>query len=252
MSGTSEVVRFARLPSTQSEARRRASEGAPTGTVIVAREQEKGEGRVGHVWASPPGGLYLSWIVPEPPQGLSLVPLSAALSLRSLVMVRYGVRSQIRWPNDLWVLPGPHHGGKVAGVIVDRVERGPRAVLVLGIGVNANARRSAFPEELRESVACLHEWSEGEIDLDELEEALLHDVGEGLARLDTADGARRVAEECRSALEGVGRRVRIDGRPVGVLRDLADDGALVVEGTEGPEEHRSGTLEFEPEGASVA
>lgn len=242
-----DVIRSARLPSTQADARRRAQAGAPPGTIVVAAEQELGEGRLDHPWASPPGGLYLSWIVEEPRTGLPLLPLAAALALRGLVMERYGVRSQIRWPNDLYVLPGPHRGGKLAGVLADRVDRAPRPVVVLGIGINANARREVFPPELREQVACLHEWSEGEVDLEELEEAVLEKVGEVLQRLDSADGAAAIVRDCRSALEGVGRRVRLDGRSAGTLRDLAADGALLVETDRGLEEVRAGSLEFEPD-----
>ncbi len=247
-----EIQRIARVPSTQAEVRRRALEGAPVGTAIVAVEQDLGEGRLGHRWVSPRGGLYLSWIVAEPPVRPSLVPLAAALALRSVIMVRYGVRSQIRWPNDLYVLPGPHRGGKVAGVLVDRIERSPRPVLVLGIGVNANARRESFPAELREQIACLHEWSEGEVDLEELEDLVIEKVDEVLKRLETPDGAAAVVAECRPALEGIGRRIRIDGRSAGVLRDLAEDGALIVDGSTGAEVIRAGTLEFEPEPIAAA
>ena len=53
-----------RVDSTNAEARRRALEGAPEGTVIVAEEQWAGRGRPGKRFFSPAGsGVYLSVVL---------------------------------------------------------------------------------------------------------------------------------------------------------------------------------------------
>src|SRR5580704_5188646 len=54
------VWHYDRIGSTNDEAHRMASEGAPHGTVIHADEQTAGRGRLAHTWFSPPGNLYLS------------------------------------------------------------------------------------------------------------------------------------------------------------------------------------------------
>jgi len=49
--------------STNDLARDLASGGAGEGAAVLALEQSHGRGRLGRVWASPPGGLYLSVVL---------------------------------------------------------------------------------------------------------------------------------------------------------------------------------------------
>ena len=58
-----------RLGSTSDEAKALAMAGAPHGTVVVAREQTAGRGRLDRAWWSPAGNLYLSVVLRPPPPG---------------------------------------------------------------------------------------------------------------------------------------------------------------------------------------
>ena len=52
------------IDSTNDEAKRRALEGAPHGTVLIAGHQTGGRGRLGRTFQSPAGkGVYLSVIL---------------------------------------------------------------------------------------------------------------------------------------------------------------------------------------------
>jgi len=51
------------VDSTNSVARTLAEAGAEDGTLVWAREQTAGRGRLGRHWASPPGNLYVSLIL---------------------------------------------------------------------------------------------------------------------------------------------------------------------------------------------
>lgn len=241
------VHRFPDLGSTQAEGRRRAAAGAPVGTVLIAETQGAGEGRLDHRWASPPGGLYLSYLVPEPATGATRVPLAVALALREVVAARWGVPTRLRWPNDLWAVRGPAPSGKLAGVIADRVERAGSVALVLGIGVNVAPSRGAFPSELREHVATVQEWTDTAVGPRDLEAPVLDAVDAMCARLATAAGAAAVVAEGAAALEGLGREVVIDGRPAGRLRGLSADGGLLVDAPGGVTEFRAGTFGFADE-----
>ena len=56
-----DLVLLDSVESTNDELRKRAAEGAPAGTVVLAEHQRCGRGRRGRVWDSPRGaGLYLS------------------------------------------------------------------------------------------------------------------------------------------------------------------------------------------------
>ena len=72
------VYAFEEVASTMEEAHALALQDAPQGTLVVAKRQHRGRGRLGRTWEFPEGGVYCSIIVrpqraaPEIPQ-LSLV-----------------------------------------------------------------------------------------------------------------------------------------------------------------------------------
>ena len=63
LAGVRRLVRLDETGSTQTVARRLADEGAPDGTLVWAKRQTKGKGRMGRRWRSAPGGLYVSWLI---------------------------------------------------------------------------------------------------------------------------------------------------------------------------------------------
>ncbi len=237
---------FDLLPSTQDEAVRRARDGAPAGLVVVARRQHRGRGRLDHSWASPEGGLYLSVVTPEPRLEPGLVPVGVGAGLAGMLAGRYALETAVKWPNDLFARNGDGSFGKLAGVLVDRVLSPALGVaLVVGVGVNVSTARSDLPEELAPRVAILQELAGRAVSPDELEPLVTEVIRTTVDRLGTVAGRSEVWSMARGALYGVGRRVRVDGRTAGVLRDLAEDGALLVEGESGIESIRSGEIEVE-------
>lgn len=127
------IVEFDTVESTMDEARRMAGLGAEERTVVRARAQTGGRGRLGRSWRSPPGNVHLTAIL-RPPVATSR---AAEFSLVSAVATADAVATfaapiRLKWPND--VLLG---GGKVAGVLLEALARGTilDAVLI-GIGIN--------------------------------------------------------------------------------------------------------------------
>lgn len=123
------------------------------GDVHVAESQTSGRGRLGRVWASQPGGLYLS-VALAPGRAAAPAVWTAAGGLAVLDAVRDCGLSTARldWPNDVECA-----GAKLAGILVE--SRGfepdnPR--LALGIGLNVEQER--FPDELlaERAVTSLH------------------------------------------------------------------------------------------------
>ena len=131
MSPVFEVRTYESLGSTNDEARRLAQAGAAHGTVVAARQQTAGRGRVGRVWVSPPGNLYLSVLLrlDRPPARLAELSFVAALAVADMVdaFLPPGIRAALKWPNDVLV-----RGAKISGILVEQTE----AATLLGIGVN--------------------------------------------------------------------------------------------------------------------
>jgi BirA family biotin operon repressor/biotin-[acetyl-CoA-carboxylase] ligase len=219
---------FEELPSTNDRARELAEEGAEHGEVVIAEAQTAGRGRRGRTWISVPRrNVYLSVILrPElPPARAPELTLVGAIAVCDALRDA-GVDAGIKWPND--VLAG---GRKIAGILTELAAEPDRVQwVVVGIGVNVNARAEDFPEELRgEATSVLLERGEpapralfAAALLSRLEALVDQHAEEGFAPI-------RAAWKERSVTLGREVLVRADGRDVtGVAEDVDEAGALLV------------------------
>lgn len=224
---------FETVDSTQERALALARGGAPPGTLVVAREQSFGLGRLDHAWVSPLGGLYLSVVLRPPRAAPHLLPLALAAGVRALLRERYGVTPHLKWPNDLLFLDPRHPPRKVAGVLVAALTNEQNETChVAGIGLNALTERSRFPADLRDRVAILSELTPRPIELGVLEDECVAVARAAVEELDDASGALQTLRECRSALYGRGRPALVDGVPGGVIEEIAEDGSLQLRSPE--------------------
>lgn len=142
------------IPSTNTEAYQLALRGAEEGEVVIAESQQKGRGRLGRHWVSPPFvNLYLSLVLRPsiPPDRASLVTLMAAVATAEAIQASSGLQPAIKWPND--ILLNEH---KVAGLLNEIHSEADRVhFVILGVGVNLNSDRTMFPEEIRDSATSL-------------------------------------------------------------------------------------------------
>lgn len=102
---------------------------------IMAVSQQKGRGRKGDTWISPPGNVYGTWYWPYPAEGGQAAQWRGVSSLIAgdlLVnaLVEMGVAAKIKWPNDVIV-----NDRKICGILVE--DRGGH--LLVGIGLNLAA-----------------------------------------------------------------------------------------------------------------
>src|SRR4030042_4739984 len=137
---------FNTIDSTNSAAYQLALEGARQGEVVIAESQEKGRGRLGRQWVSPPFlNLYLSVILrpPLPPHQASLMTLLAAVATADSIEKTSGLKPLIKWPNDL--LLGKR---KVAGLMNEiHSETAHIHFVILGLGINLNMDEKLFPRD---------------------------------------------------------------------------------------------------------
>ena len=146
------------MDSTNAALLRLIKEEAPEGTVVVADAQNAGRGRLGKQWFSPPGvNLHLSVFLKPPIQLLkpasirSLAPLAIADAIEA-----HGVKTQVKWPNDVLI-----SDKKIGGVLAEVQTRDGRLeFLILGIGVNVNIDRPSMDRvfgDVAPGATSLHE-----------------------------------------------------------------------------------------------
>ncbi|HEY4842163.1 MAG TPA: biotin--[acetyl-CoA-carboxylase] ligase [Terriglobales bacterium] len=225
-----QIHHYYKIGSTNSEAMRAASEGAPEGSVFLAEEQLSGRGRGGHTWHSARStGIYCSVILRPamPPSDALIFSLAAGLAVRAAVAeIAPQLQVDLKWPND--ALLG---GKKFCGILTEMNAEATRVRhLVVGIGINVN--QAKFPTELRDTATSLRletgtEWSRAE-----LSAALLKSLDREYRSLVESEGARnailRRFEE--SSLSVRGQKVRIDenGGLAGITEGLDERGFLRV------------------------
>jgi BirA family biotin operon repressor/biotin-[acetyl-CoA-carboxylase] ligase len=184
------------------EAARLAREGAPSGTVVAAREQSAGQGRQGRQWLSAPGdGLYASFLyrLQVGPAEIPALTLAMGLAVAEALTQLTGASYDIRWPNDiLW------QGRKCCGILA-RLEDG---AVVVGVGVNLRQRE--FPAGLRTPAASLWQVTGREFTPEQVLDLLLPAMDEFI-RLYEAEGREPVLRLFAQASSYVtGRRVQVD------------------------------------------
>lgn len=140
--------------STNDIAAQWADAGAAHGYTVIAEEQTAGRGRQGRSWLSPRGGIWMTTILRppftfNPPNGL---PLLGALAIAKAISSSLGVKSMVRWPNDVVV---NHH--KLAGVLAETKFSGNQMeYALLGMGINANFHPDMIKEIGATSESLLH------------------------------------------------------------------------------------------------
>ncbi|MCI4363259.1 MAG: biotin--[acetyl-CoA-carboxylase] ligase [Thermoplasmata archaeon] len=234
---------FDSLASTQDHASELVRSGAPSGTRVVARSQSRGRGRSDHGWVSPPGGLYLSLVLPDLAEPDPFLSLAAAACLRRALSEGWGVRTRIKWPNDVVAAEGAPR--KIAGLLPERIAGPHDSKLVLGLGLNVLGPPEGFPPELLPQTAWLSEFLGEPPGLDALEGELAPAFESLVSELGSSRGRERWLAEYREALYGRGKRAEVNGLRVGRVKEVGPEGELWVEGTEGLLAIRSGRLAIE-------
>lgn len=150
------VVYLPKTDSTNNEAKRRLA--APDGPEIIGAGglfiftdcQTAGRGRLGRSFASPVGGLYMTYVFN------TSSPLAKAVSITSAAAVAVAESLEdvgisdagIKWVNDVYI-----DGRKVCGILTEAVtglDSGENRSIIVGIGINCSG---SLPGELSDIAA---------------------------------------------------------------------------------------------------
>lgn len=229
------------LDSTNIRAKQLALENAPHGTIVMAKQQTAGRGRLGRSFFSPREGIYLSIIV-RPDFDLTrsvLVTSAAAVAVTESIENVCGIDAGIKWVNDVYA-----DGKKVCGILTEGItdfETGQIESLVIGIGVNTSVKD--FPNELLEIVGAV----EGDYPKPVLAASIISRTLDLMKNIESRDFITSYKEKSLV----IGRNVKVfkgvyksrpeeelESRPAKVL-DIDDNGCLVVLYTDGTRESLS-------------
>lgn len=217
------------LDSTNNFAKDLARQGAAEGTVVIARTQSAGRGRLGRSFHSPDGsGLYFSLILRPhcPASELMHLTCAAAIAACDAVELTQGIRPGVKWINDLVL------GSKKLGGILTELSFDKDALVdfaVVGIGINCLAPEKGFPEELQGIACSLHGATGRKPDIGSLAAALMVEL-EKLRRCLLTD-RRGIMDRYRRDCVTLGRQVRViapaEVYPAQAL-EVNEDGSLTV------------------------
>lgn len=263
------LISYDEVDSTNDELRRLlsvAEKGAQqTITAVVATQQTKGKGRLGRTWASPPGGLYLSFAIElqeatsrEASLGLAVAlgareAMQALLSEASVLQTHMqdDIKVQerqiihapeeaqeilVKWPNDIVC-----SRGKLAGILIElvQIQHAQRMALV-GIGINVFR-----PHESKQSCETAAYLSDFLLHPDNLpslpmiaQRVLTHMVTYCQTWLDAEQTLAPFISEYNQVLSLKGERVKVTNSDTqttveGIVQGINEDGHLVLLSQEG-------------------
>lgn len=222
------LLYYPSISSTMDVARKAASEGASEGTTVVAEEQTAGRARLGRSWINPPGVIAISIILhPELNQLLRLT-MVASLATSHSVEQAAGLKSTIKWPNDILI-----SGKKVSGILTESALRGQSVDwAVIGIGINVNFDPKAFPEIADTATSLSNELGK-EVSQLEVLLNLLREIELFYLALRRGEP---IHEEWQNRLETLGKMVQIkSGNNVeeGYAESVDSDGSLLLRCSDG-------------------
>ncbi|SKA07436.1 biotin--[acetyl-CoA-carboxylase] ligase [Selenihalanaerobacter shriftii] len=224
----SEVIYYEQVESTNNLAEVKARKGAIEGTIIIAKEQVGGKGRLGREYFCPSEGVWFSVILrPDlKPTFASQLNFVAAVALARTIEQLTNLQPGIKWPNDILI-----NQRKVSGILtemnaeIDRVN-----YVILGLGINLNIEKAEFPEELIRKATSVKEEFGKEVSKLDFFLSLLHELEKEYVKLQE-DGFGSVLQGWRDYNITLGKEVKVNNvREVlkGQAIDVDDEGALLI------------------------
>lgn len=229
------IFLYEELDSTNTRLKELARQGASAGTVVLARQQSGGRGRLGRSFSSAKGGVYLSVLLRPKAKPEELMHLTCAVGVAVCMAVSNscGLEPGLKWINDLVI-----GSRKLGGILVELgfAPDGTVDYAVVGIGINCCQQQEDFPPELADIATSLAlEGKPCSTDL------LAANLIKAMRQLEPMLLSRRqeLMNRYRSLCVTLGKPVQVlrgtEAQPATAL-DVLEDGALLVRYDDGREE----------------
>lgn len=198
------------VTSTNDLVKSRALCGENEGLVVVARSQTAGKGRMGRTFVSnADSGLYMSILLrPEiTPEELMLLTAMTACETSAAIYRITGVRTSIKWVNDLI-----YNNKKVCGILVETGFAGAKLdYAAVGIGINL----------VDDGISDIIKGA-GALECDaKLADTLAHEIAHGVIK-----GSKKL--QCAYFIDDYRQNSCVVGKNVNVIKNGVSTPALAV------------------------
>ena len=224
---------FESVDSTSSYAKALAKAGAPEGTIVIAKSQTGGRGRMGRSFYSPEGGLYLTVILRPQCQAQDLMHLTCAAGIAAsdAIYAASGIRPGLKWINDLVI--GTQ---KVGGILAEMslTPSGGIEYALIGIGINC---KDTIPPELSQIATALDREAQKAVSPALLAANLLTSLHQISGIL--LSQQHKIMEQYRAQCVTTGHEVLVirgDQQQKAFALSVENDGSLLVEFADGRKE----------------
>jgi BirA family transcriptional regulator, biotin operon repressor / biotin---[acetyl-CoA-carboxylase] ligase len=230
------IFLFNELDSTQDYAMTLPNSESLHGTIVIAKKQNMGKGRIGRTWISPEGGLWMS-IIFRPNfsvDNIIFLQFIGALALVNAIHEITKIDCKLKWPNDVLI-----NEKKVCGILVDVNLENENKKIVMGIGLNANIDSSSINNFLNNGnlkATTLKEECGNDIDLLFLIKSILEKLEHYYDALLSRGKTLEIIDSWKEKSEMFGKKAIVyDGNEkfMGHVIDIAQNGALVMKLTDG-------------------
>lgn len=223
------IIRYDTIKSTNDTLKELALDGIEPGTVVTARVQSEGKGRLSRKWESPDGGLWMSVLIEMPhgfePGMYGLLPLIAGSSVATSIVMEYELDAGVKWPNDVLI-----DGRKVCGILGEIFTVGERRMAILGIGINVNNRMNDGYDFSVSSTSIAEEFAK-QVKIEVLENTVLEELDFRLGLIATGE-YDKILDDWRLFSVTLGKKVHIikpGGEITGLAKDIDVNGSLIID-----------------------
>ncbi len=240
------------VSSTNTELWKKAVSGAENGTVLIAKSQTMGKGRMGRSFCSKEGGLYMSLLLRPAlsPEDTALITPLAALAVALAIQKNVGKDALIKWVNDVYC-----DGKKVCGILTE-ANINPAILktefVIVGIGLNVYEPAGGFPEDLKDIATFLLKAEDAR---DGLMDALVADIVKGITAFTESPFNKEWLREYQRRCFVIGKEIDVyrGNESYGALALGIDDRyALIVEAADGVKHSlNSGEVRVRPKGVKL-
>ena len=207
------------VSSTNTILKEKALKGEAEFTVLIARRQTAGRGRLGKTFHSPKNsGIYMSVLLKPIESNPLLITTDTAVVLSRVFEKLTGESAGIKWVNDIYI-----KNRKVCGILAERVENS----IVLGIGINIYEPKHGFPDDIKDRAGALFVKKQKGI-FDKIIIEVLSELAETYHNPDR----EKLLEEYKNRSIVVGKKITVikngNEEPAKAL-SIADNYSLVIE-----------------------